>query len=107
MPIKGNPFLKPHYNTSKRTKFSGEQTKLFVELFHDKKLRRLAQLHYVEGYSLLECSEKMNYSYRHIERMHSLLKDVAIEELMYLVGLKDSGAMKILQIKNIVCQGGI
>ena len=96
---------KPHYDTSKRPKFSGEQSKLFVELFHDKKLRRLAQLHYVEGCSLLECAEIMNYSNRHIERMNSLLKDVAIDELMHLVSIGATGAMKILQIKNIVCQG--
>lgn len=93
------------YETRNRKIFTGEQGKLFVELFHDKNLRMLAHLHYVEGYSLDECAEKMNYSNRHIERMNTRLKDVAIDELMNLVSSGTSSAMMILKIKNIVCQG--
>ena len=74
-------------------------------MFADKNLRRLAQLHYVEGYSLLECAEKMDYSSRHVERIHAQLKEIAIYELMNLVSNGATGAIKLLQIKNIVCQG--
>ena len=99
------PSYKPKYETHNRKRFTGEEGKLFVELFADKNLRKLAQLHYVEGYPLDECAEKMDYSNRHIERMNARLKDKAIDELMSLVSSGTSSAMMILKIKNIVCQG--
>lgn len=95
---------KTHYVTENRPKFTGESGKLFVELFADKTLRRLAQLHYVEGYSFNQCAEIMNYSERHIQRLHPILKDIAIDELMKLASSGTTIATKILQIKNILAE---
>lgn len=96
---------KMHYAVADRPHFTKKQGELFVNLFTDKNLRTLAYLHYVKGKTLLECAEAMNYSARHIERLHSNLKNIAIEQLMNLVDGQATTAMKLLKIKNIVCQG--
>lgn len=94
-----------HYVVADRPKFTEEQGKLFVNLFADKTLSELAQLHYIEGKTLLECAEIMNYSQRQTERMHNTLKNIAIVELMNLVGGENDNAQKLLQIRKIIYQG--
>ena len=95
-----------HCKTFDRPRFTAEQGKLCVNLFADENLRKLAQFHYVEGKTLEECAEVMMYSVRHIERMHTKLKNIAIAQLMNLVSEKTTETkMKLLKIKNIICQG--
>lgn len=98
-------YHKTHYKKRRRPIFTGKAGALFVSLFNKKELSQLAQLHYVEGFTLFDCAELMNYSNRHIERMHSQLKDIALNELVNLVSNNTDAAIKILQIQNII-RGG-
>ena len=100
--MKRKEFVRYFSHLYSRPILTGTKAKIFINLFSDADYQKIAQLKYVEGKTLEECSVLMNYSKRQIERLHTQMKDIAIIELLNLVESDTENAIKLLKIKNIL-----
>lgn len=84
-------------------KITGKEAEIFVSLFNDDDLKIFVFWHYLKGLTLEECAEKMHYSKRQIERMSTLMKDIAIQKMLKLLASEpDEYKTKFLKIANVI-----
>ena len=81
-----------------------KEGEVLLSLYEDEVHRQLALLYYIKGYSVSECSEIMNYSKRHTERLKNEIDRIAIFSLLNIVVCSES-KLKLAKIRKIFLGG--